>query len=355
MTGVQHIEVLFVGMGNSRVSWYRAILPGMYTGCDWMGLVGQPPRTAVATSYVKGQTKAARFEDYDVIVLQQPRGSGWFKIINNLREQGKVVLYEIDDYVHGIRKSGDHDFRGYFDRDSLKQMELCMRACDGMICSTEYIARRYRGLAGRTWVCENGLDMGRYRLTRPQRGDIDGTPSVTLMWSGATGHRRGTEEWMGMVGRVMTDYPHVCFASIGQDFGEYFREQFGGRVISIPFAALETYPAAMMLGDIALAPAGQSSWYKAKSGLRAMEAAALGIPIVADLHYQREVDEHVTGFIATDVRDAEEHVRGLVEDEKLRHKMGASARVHAERTFDMKHRRESWKTTIIDAWEKVHA
>lgn len=348
------IRTLFVGLGNSRVCYYRVVLPAMYIGSDWMGLVGKPPRTAVATSYVQGQTKLARFEDYDVCVLQQARGSGWFKIINNLREQGKVVLYECDDYVHGIRKSNDHDFKQYFDKDSLKEMELCMRAADGMICSTEYIARRYRGLAGRTWVCENGLDMGRYRLTRPPRGDLAGKPSVTLMWSGATGHARGTEQWMAMVGRVMDDYPHVCFASIGQGFGEYFREKFAARSISIPFAALETYPAAMMLGDIALAPAGQSSWYRAKSGLRAMEAAALGIPVVADLHYDGEVEHAQTGFVATDVRDAEEHVRWLVENDDQRELMGARARQHAEENFDMRHRREAWKETIIDAWTVCH-
>jgi glycosyltransferase involved in cell wall biosynthesis len=350
----QTIRTLFVGLGNSRVAWYRCVLPAMFIGADWMGVVGNAPKIVACTSYVQGQTKMARFEDYDVIVLQQPRGHGWFEIINKLRAAGKVVLYEIDDYVHGIRKSVDHDFAKWFDKPALREMELCMRACSGMVCSTEYLARRYKAFTPHMWTCANGLDMGRYRLTRPARGSVDGEPAVTIMWSGATGHLRGVDQWMRMVSGVMMDYPHVCFASIGQQFGEHFMGEFGERVISVPFAALETYPAAMMLGDIALAPAGQSSWYRGKSTLRAMEAAALGIPVVADPHYETDVVDGVTGYVADSVEDADTHLRTLIESPTWRETMGGAAKQHAEDHFNMTVRRESWVHALTDAYEVCH-
>lgn len=349
------LKALFVGLGNSRVCWYRVTLPAMYLGCDWMGVVGVPPHLQFLTGYVNGGTAMAKLDSYDVVIVQQPRGGGWFKLIQSLRRQGIVVLYEIDDYVHGIRKARDHDFSEHFQTRHLKAMELCMRACDGLICSTEYIARRYRSIVPRVWVCENGLDMARYRLTLPPRGKLDGNETVTLGWSGATGHRLGVEPWLEVVERVMRKHPHICFASIGQDFAGTMGAEFGQRVISIPFAALETYPSAMTLFDIALAPAGDTGFYAGKSTLRAMEAAALGIPVVADPHYETAVDDGKTGYVAHTQGETLKYIERLVEHKSLRRTMGDMAREKAEREFDMKVRRESWQRTVIEAWEARHA
>lgn len=346
----EKLEVLFVGLGSSRVAWYRAVLPAMALGVDWVGLAGVPPNLQFTTGYVKGATQVPALESYDVIIIQQPRGRKWMEIIKNLRAAGKVVLVEYDDYVHGIRKARDHDFSAYFQPKDLRAMELCMKASDGMICSTDYIARRYSSHVPKTYVCENGLDLGRYRMSRPERGVIDGKPTVTIMWSGATGHRIGVDPWVDVVDRMMSEYSHVCFATIGQDFAEKLR-RYENRVISVPFAALETYPAAMMLGDIALAPAGNTSWYRGKSDLRAMEAAALGIPIIADRHYEDSVVFGETGFVVDRPAEAVEYLRWLIEDVDLRHRVGDTAKAYAHENFSMATRREAWREAIVDAWE----
>jgi glycosyltransferase involved in cell wall biosynthesis len=349
------IQVLFIGLGASRVAWYRVVLPAMFLGLDWMGVVGEPPHLQFVTGYVGGGTKAPNFDDYDIIVVEQARGRKWFDFIQTLRERGKVVLYEIDDYVDGIRKSQDHDFRQYFQREHLKQMHMCMRACDGLIASTDYIARRYKSLVPRTYLCLNGLDMGRYRMSMPPRGDIDGKETVTLMWSGATGHIRGVEPWLEVVRRSLDKYPHLCFASVGQNFAAPFADEFPNRTISIPFAALETYPAAMMLGDIALAPAGKSSWYAGKSTLRAMEAAALGLPVIADTHYAGAINEGETGYVVESPGQVLAHIERLVEDAPLRRRMGAAARHLADTEFNMSVRRQQWEAALLNAYSYRNA
>ena len=342
------LRVLFVGLADSRISYYRCVLPAMYLGCDWAGLAGTPPHLKFLTGYVDGETKLPRFEEYHVIVVQQPRGRGWLTLIRQLQSKGVVVLAEIDDYVHGIRKTADHDFGAMFTKEDVRQMEMCMRAADGIICSTDYIARRYRSI-NKTYLCENGLDMGRYRLTLPPRPKVDDKETVTIMWSGATGHTAGVAPWVRAIDLLLGKYPHVCFASIGQDFGSRLAHH-QGRSISIPFAALETYPAAMTIGDIALAPAAKTSWYAGKSDLRAMEAAALGMPIVADPHYQKSVSEGETGFIVQSAGEAKARLEELILDKDLRLEMGACARERARHEFDMKVRRESWREAILDAY-----
>ena len=54
-----------------------------------------------------------------------------------------IVLADIDDWLRGIRKRTDHDFNAMFGRKTIEEFELCMRAVDGIICSTPWLAERY--------------------------------------------------------------------------------------------------------------------------------------------------------------------------------------------------------------------
>ena len=56
--------------------------------------------------------------------------------------------------------------------------------CDGVICATRYIAERYAPFNPRTFVCENGIDLRGYALTKPPHD------TVNIGWAGTT-HARG--------------------------------------------------------------------------------------------------------------------------------------------------------------------
>ena len=84
----------------------------------------------------------------------------WLKLIRELQDAGVTVLYEIDDYVQAARKIKSHELTEIFDADFVKEMELAMRVCDGIICSTDYIARRYRAF--------NDAHVGVLQRHRPQ-------------------------------------------------------------------------------------------------------------------------------------------------------------------------------------------
>jgi glycosyltransferase involved in cell wall biosynthesis len=346
-------RVLFVAQPFARAGWYRCVLPAMYGGYDWAGIGGTPPKLSMHAGWVNESTSHPDFDSYDVIVFQQPRGLRWHDLIKKLRGRGIVCLYEIDDYVHGIRRADDHDFSKFYTKDHLKAMDQCMRACDGVIVSTQFLADKYRHNTreDRVWVCENGLDLGRYRLTRPRRGDVAGRETVTIMWAGATGHVRAATPWIESALSVMKTVPHSSFVSVGQDFAAVVRQAFPDRAISVPFTALECYPAAMMMGDVSIAPAGRSDWYAAKSDLRAMESLALGIPVVADRHYSDSVVDGETGLVVRDHMQAKSALRELVCDDGLREQMSINARAYAHANFDMASRVSSWREALAEASE----
>ena len=96
----------------------------------------------------------------------------------------------------------------------------------------------------------------------------------------------------------------------------------------MPWAPFDTYPAAMTLMDVALAPAGQDNFYRGKSDLRWLEAGALGIPLVADPLVYPEIEPGVTGFHASSPAEVREQLIQLVDDRELRERVGAAAKAH---------------------------
>lgn len=324
-------EILFLGLGKSAVLWYRCALPAIHLGADWCGVQSEPPNVQVVTGIVKGDTQLPNYSDYKVVVIQQAFGRQWMKQINSLKARGIKVLYEIDDYLHGVGKQPSHDYARFYTKAHLQQYEMCMRVCDGIICSTDYIARRYAKFNRNLYVCRNGLDVERYALTRPER------ETVNIIWAGATGHMNTVIPWVNATLPVMLEFKRTCFVSLGQPgLARPINEILPGdnRAVGIPFTQIECYPAAMTMGDIALAPAGQTTWYRGKSDLRWLEAGALGIPIIADPDVYPDIEHGVNGFHARTPQEASECLRALVRDADLRNSVGAAAReyVHSERT-----------------------
>lgn len=314
-------DLLFVGMGSTAVAHYRCFLPAQELGCDYVGIAGDPPKTLYVTGIVQGESRLPNYLDYKVVILQQPWGPNWETAIRGMQAHGVTVLYEVDDYLHGISQQQDHDFRAAFTKKALRAYEACMRLCDGMIVSTDYIAQQYRKFNRNIYVCRNGIDAARYDLKMP------GRRNVHIGWAGATGHRNSMLPWLQAVLKVMEKRVDTAFVSIGENFAEAFVEHVGRwRTLSVPFAAMEQYPSAMTNIDIAIGPASVTPFYMGKSDLRWLEAGALGIPLVGHPLVYGEIQDGHTGFLAATPQQIEEKLLTLVDNHMLRRAVGDNAR-----------------------------
>ena len=317
-------RTLFVARSNGGIAWYRVVLPATALGADWIAVNGAPP----ALDYVAGVTpRRVRFEDfgdYEVVVLQQPVGEEWLRAIRDLQARGTTVLFEIDDYLQAVRKIDTHELSGHMNREWLRKSELNMRIADGIICSTPYLARRYRKFNERLWVCPNGIDLKRYAYGRPPEGG-----PVNIGWAGGVGHIASVRRWLPAVAAVLRARPDVRFTTVGSAFADELVEEFGAeRCRSLPFAPLEMYPASVSTFDLALAPSGNNNLFRGKSDLRWLEASALGIPVVGDPEVYPDIEDGVTGLAAATAEQAEAAILRLVDDAAERRRLGEAARAH---------------------------
>jgi glycosyltransferase involved in cell wall biosynthesis len=336
-------RTLFVGKGITGITWYRCALPAMALGQDWVGVDGDPPDAAVRTGLTAGPVSFADLADYDVVVLQQPATPAWTRLMRDLQAAGTSVLFEIDDYIHAVRKIRTHELRGGFSKEMLRCMELNMRLADGLICSTDYLARRYGSFNARVWVCRNGLDLARYDLEpAPHEG-------VTIGWAGGVGHKAAVWPWLPAVADVLRARPQARFVTIGTAFASELAGEVGAeRCVSVPFAPLEAYPAAMTMLDVALAPSGGNNLFRGKSDLRWLEASALGIPLVGDPDVYPEIEPGVTGFHASSPAEVREHLLALVDDPALARRVGAAARAHVREHRSAQVAARQWAAVLAE-------
>ena len=267
-------KTLFVGFGNTPQTWYRSVLPARALGHDWVGITED---FQIITGEV-GPTRSPGVPDvreYDNVVIAQARGEEWLSRIKGLQSVGTRVLYETDDYLHGITKVPGHVGRNYFTPRYMKTFDMCMDACDGLIVSTPFLAERYKKKP--VYICKNGIDPERFTYEPHLPRDY-----ITVGWSGASGHEDAFRKWMtGGVADVIKKNG-AKLAVIGAPECIAIAKEFVDGVIQIPWSAFETYPASMMTCDVLLAPAGNTAWDRGKSDLRWLEASALGIPIICD-------------------------------------------------------------------------
>lgn len=336
-------DVCFVGLGNSPQCYYRVMLPAMTLGTDWCGVGGDPPRLHWLTGMSRDEngrmdSKMPTLGQYKIVVLQQVAGRGWLQVIRMLQERGIIVVYEVDDYVHGIRHmKGEHDYFKDFDKSFVAEMEACMKKCDAIIASTEFIASNYAHFNENAYVCLNGIDPERYRLSRPPRD------TVNIGWAGGTGHNKVVIPWFQRAAQVMRMRPHTCFISIGQNFGLAFEKWFGERrALAVPWAAVEQYPAAMTMFDIALAPGGNGGFFRGKSDLRWLEAGALAIPTIAHPRIYSEIEHGVTGFKVDAKEEVAVHLLELIDDPARRLEVGRQAQEYILENRTMKQMAPQW-------------
>ena len=339
-------DVLFVGRGTGVVAWYRTGMPSLHIGSDWVAFDGPPPYGRMVASLKRGGHTLPKFDDYKILVVQQPAGTSWLREIRRLQGKGIKIIYEVDDYLHGVHKIKSHRSRVAFSKKSMDQFEMCMRVSDAMICSTEWLAKKYRAFNKNIYVCKNFIEGHRYApFQLPKRNTLN------IGWAGGEGHREVVRAWLPAVEAILDDYEHVRFITMGLDIGLDRPKQCA----RVPFVPLENFPAALCTFDLAIAPAGRGGFFAAKSDLRFLETGALGIPLVADPFVYDDIIDDETGLLAEDVVSAEAALRVLIEDEEKCRELGRAARDHVLNYRSIEGGIEQWEQTFVNVWDQVPA
>lgn len=263
--------------------------------------------------------------DSDVVVWQRPLKSVQLASIPMLQAQSVKVVVEIDDDFSCIHPNNHAWGAAHPKQNPDRNFHHLAKACalaDLVTVTTPALAQRY-GRHGRVVVIENHIPASYIAI----EGDRD--ERVRVGWSGQVAtHPGDLQITRGAVARALGS---AVFRSVGDGIG--VAERLGIPEIEVTgYLTLDEYPKGVASLDIGIVPLEDSAFNHAKSGLKALEYASLGVVGVASptpdnlrLH-----EDHGIGFIASKPKAWERIIRRLINDADERTEKAAHDRAAAE-------------------------
>ncbi|MGI8551496.1 MAG: glycosyltransferase family 4 protein, partial [Dehalococcoidia bacterium] len=170
------------------------------------------------------------------------------------------------------------------------------------------------------------------------------TGSLTLGWSGSLSTVRYLSLLKNVLLELRDEFPFKLRVIGSTDF----------RIEGLDVAALpwqeHTEVDDLNQIDIGLYPLPQEEWVLGKSGLKALQYMALGIPTVATAIGAnfRVIEDGVSGFLVSTEEEWKEKILLLARDPELRRRMGHKARERVEALYSVHANRDTY-VRILDA------
>lgn len=263
-------------------------------------------------------------ERADVIIGQRivggPPSQAWQKWCD---KADHFCVFEIDDDLFNIDKS--NIAHRSFTPEYLANLRRNIEVAHAVTVTTDALANRLACLNDNIHVVPNRIPEWLTRLERTRADEL------TIGWAGSTSHVMDWDYAVEPIGRFLKRNSSIMFHAVGGVFPSMLawpRQQMRStrwmHTIADYYAALDF--------DIGVIPLRPHIFNQSKSNVKALEYAALGIPVVASNTgpYETSVYPGKTGYLVDYDHQWSQFLRNLANDRKLRAKMSYEAREWAK-------------------------
>ena len=349
------LKVLMIPTGNAGLAYYRMwnFANAAYrTGAAQMKVLWWQKKLKYTHPWEeeikKPEMKLRIFKEMyqyaqssDVVIFQMchiDASLGAFYTLKDIFNYSKLnipILAEIDDNVIDMPSynpaSQAYDPSGTLHREvALKQF----KSSDGMIVSTPYLADVYSEFNDQIYVVPNCIDMKLWNSAARKK-----KKGIVIGWAGGSTHESDLKIIEPIVHRILAKNKDVTFNFCHG--APHFLRDIPRVDCSFKWAFIHEYPKhiARLGWDIGIAPLVDNAFNRGKSNLRWLENSALGIPCVASKvgHFEQTIRHGIDGFLASDEQEFESYLQKLIDDRKLRLRIGMEAHVRVLKDFNVDH------------------
>lgn len=229
---------------------------------------------------------------------------------------GRRLVYETDDDFWSI---DDTNYRALQEHTPslLDAAREAVRMSHLATVSTQPLADVVGKVGTPTLVLENHIDGRLLDVERPRRDRL------VVGWAGGDSHIKDMRSFASQFRRFMNGRDDVELHNIGTDYRRLLKVE--GRHTG--WQAIWDYYRSIDF-DIGLAPLAHTTFNASKSHIKALEYAALGIPVIAadELPYRHFVRHGETGFLVKRDHEWTVYLRELVNDAGLRDRLSRNAK-----------------------------
>jgi hypothetical protein len=287
------VKVALFPSDDSGCGWYRLLFAGMELKKQGHDVIVNPERMGFYRDPNGGPSRL--FLDADVAVVQRTVRDTAVAFVATLKDHGHRVVVDVDDDLDSL-----HDGHPYIDtlNDQGRHPDNLHAVCDMadlVTATTQPLLDRYAS-HGRGLVLPNLVPASYLRVKARRKGPI------RVGWTGRPiSHIGDASVTGGAVGRAVAGTP-AMFAAWGASAGRTFRE-LGiprGHGVVVPSRPLRSgFPSSVAELSVGLVPLTDSPFNRAKSWLKGIEYASLGVPFIASpLPEYRKLAELGAGVLA---------------------------------------------------------
>lgn len=244
----------------------------------------------------------------------------------------RAKIYDIDDMVHLLSTSRENQLARLF--KSSRRTFLLMASADHVITCTpvlDQLAQRYNC---HTTDISSTIDTDRYQPCNP----YSNARELVLGWSGSHTTAPYLHLLDGALKHLAGHYPIRLLV-----MGPARFELPGVPVEVVPWSSAVEMPTLRRI-DIGLYPLPNDDWVQGKSGLKALQYMALGIPVVASAVgcNDRVVQHGRSGYLVSTEAEWIEALEGLITNPELRRIFGQEGRHHVEQLYSVNTNRDRY-------------
>ncbi|HEY0031392.1 MAG TPA: glycosyltransferase family 4 protein [Bacteroidia bacterium] len=276
--------------------------------------------------YLRRTFDLFRVRKYDVVYIHlwaTPLGIPLFERL--FAWSAKKIVYDIDDLIF-LGHSSDANKKSEFLKGKAKAI-LLMKKADHVITCTPKLDEFVREYNSNTTDISSTINTDIYKAKQ----NYELKEKIVLGWSGS----HSTSRFLHLLDQVLIDLK----ANLNFELRVIGDADFKLDSISLKAIAWNADREVEDLSkiDIGLYPLPDEPWVYGKSGLKALQYMALGIPTIATAigaNYRVITDEE-NGFLVNTAEEWKERVIRLVNDKNLREKIGRKGREHVEQRFSL--------------------
>ena len=256
----------------------------------------------------------------------------------------RKTIYDIDDLVFLLKTSKENWIASYL-KSSEKYFYL-MKKSDYVITCTPYLNQIAKKHNSKTIDISSTVNTEKYYLKNFKNDN----QQLVIGWSGSY----STGPYLKLIEDVIQDLVpryNLKLLVIGAK-KKYIR---GIEYELIPWKA-ETEVEDLQKIDIGLYPLPNEEWVYGKSGLKAIQFMALGIPVVASAigaNY-RVIDHGVNGFLAENNNEWKNFIKILSNNHSKRKVMGKNAREKVIEKFSVKANRSIYLKIFDKTFKNIY-
>jgi glycosyltransferase involved in cell wall biosynthesis len=287
-------------------------------------------------------------------------------LIRQARELDKPTIFDVDDLVFEPELVDWHRGVKYLDPpqqtahiEGMRRYQAALCACDAVTVATPVLAQLAGKFKRTVYVHRNSLGQEMLELAADlyqRRSSSRPNERIVIGYgSGTPTHEVDFEEAVAALTDILHRYPQAELWIAGPLIIPQELSNFGQRIRRFPLSDWRGWFELLGQMDIALAPLEMGNIFcRAKSEIKFVEAAALGVPVVAsDIDpFQDSITEEHDGLLAADAGEWHRALTLLIENPEYRVQMGKNARQKVLQSYSLETRAKELEAILPSLMNK---